>query len=241
MHALVQHKPVASMSNDAFQPKTVAAKPVVASTEPLCNTAMRLLDQVTNLMRIRSIMLLAALLVVSACAEKGAGPVISAGDRYNPSTGTLADYRLDVGDRIKVTVYNEPNLSGDYGVGADGGVSLPLIGTVPASGHTVNEVISAARARYADGYLRQPKLSGEVSVFRPFFIIGEVGTPGSYPYIVGLTAMNAIATAKGFTPRANRDVVQIRKQGQTGEVNYRLTPELQIYPGDTIRVGERYF
>jgi polysaccharide export outer membrane protein len=68
-----------------------------------------------------------------------------------------------------------------------------------------------------------------------------VSAPGNYPYAVGLTAMNAIAAAKGFTPRANRDVVLIRRQGEAAEVNYKLTPELRIYPGDTIRLGERYF
>lgn len=192
-------------------------------------------------MHIRSIIMLAALLAVTACAEKGEGPVLSTGDRYTPSQEAASDYRLDTGDRIKITVYNEPTLSGEYTVAADGSVSLPLIGDVQASGHTVDDVISAARARFADGFLREPRLSGEVSVFRPFFILGEVSTPGSYPYASGLTVMNAIATARGFTPRANRDVVLIRRKGETQEVSYRLTPELLVYPGDTIRVGERFF
>lgn len=192
-------------------------------------------------MRIRSIITFGLLVATAGCAEKSSGPVISAGSRYVVSDATVADYRLDVGDRIKVTVYNETTLSGDFGVSADGTISLPLIGSVPAAGHTVSEVIEMARARYADGFLRQPKLSGEVSVFRPFFILGEVSTPGSYPYVVGLTAMNAIATAKGLTPRADRRVVRIRRQGETQEETYLLTPQLIILPGDTIRVGERYF
>jgi polysaccharide export outer membrane protein len=80
-----------------------------------------------------------------------------------------------------------------------------------------------------------------VVTFRPFYILGEVAQAGQYQYASGLTAMNAIATAKGFTPRANREIVQIRRQGDSKEINYRLTPELRIFPGDTIRVGERYF
>jgi polysaccharide export outer membrane protein len=192
-------------------------------------------------MRFRPILLFVALLTTTACAERGAGPVLSTGDRYGAATSTIADYKLGVGDRIKINVYNEPTLSGEYAVGANGSVSLPLIGDVPASGRTLDEMIAEARTRLADGFLRDPKVSGEVSIFRPYFILGEVNTPGDYPYSVGLTAMNAIAAAKGFTPRANRDVVIIRRQGETSEVNYRLTPELMIYPGDTIRVGERYF
>lgn len=192
-------------------------------------------------MRPHSLALLAAMLMLTACAERGAGPVLSTGDRYVTSSGTLSEYRLDVGDRVKINVFDEPTLSGEYPVAADGSISLPLIGEVPATGHTIDEVIAQARTRLSDGFLRDPKVSGEVSVFRPYFILGEVSTPGNYPFAVGLTAMNAIAAAKGFTPRANRDVVLIRRQGEAAEVNYKLTPELRIYPGDTIRVGERYF
>lgn len=192
-------------------------------------------------MRFQPILMLAALLATTACAERGAGPVLSTGDRYAADGNAVAEYRLDVGDRIKITVFNEPTLSGEFSVAANGSVSLPLIGEVPATDRTVDQLIAEARSRLADGFLRDPKLSGEVSVFRPYFILGEVDAPGNYPYAVGLTAMNAIAAAKGFTPRANRDVVLIRRKGETSEVNYRLTPQLMIYPGDTIRVGERYF
>jgi polysaccharide export outer membrane protein len=192
-------------------------------------------------MRLRSISLLVALLTVTACAEKGSGPILSTGPRYDTSVGTVADYQLGVGDRVKLTVFNEPTLTGEYSVGADGAISLPLIGEVPATGHTIDQIIADARTRLSQGFLRDPKVSGEVSEFRPYYILGEVSTPGNYPYSVGLTAMNAIAAAKGFTARANRDVVLIRRQGETSEVNYRLTPDLMVYPGDTIRVGERYF
>jgi polysaccharide export outer membrane protein len=192
-------------------------------------------------MQIRSFLMLGLLLALAACAEKGAGPVLSSGDRYATGADAVTDYRLGTGDRIRVAVYNEPALTGEFGVGANGSVALPLIGEVPASGRSVSDFAADARARLADGYLREPKVSAEVTVFRPFFILGEITEPGSYPYAVGLTAMNAVATAKGFTPRANRDVVRIRRQGQTEELNYRLTPELLVSPGDTIRVGERFF
>jgi len=197
-------------------------------------------------MRTISIAIGFLLLFLAGCAEKGSGPVISSGDRYATSvtadgSSAIVDYRLDVGDKIKMTVYNEPTLTGEYTVGADGTLALPLIGDLPAKGRTVSEVVDSARMRFADGFLREPRVSGEVINYRPFYILGEVEAPGPYPYVVGLTALNAVATAKGFTPRANRDVVQIRRQGATEETNYRLTPELLVLPGDTIRVGERYF
>jgi polysaccharide export outer membrane protein len=179
--------------------------------------------------------------LASACAERGDGPVFSSGDRYAAPTAQSVDYRLDVGDKVKVTVYNEPTLTGEFWVNPDGTLSLPLIGNVPARGESVAQIAADARVRLADGYLRDPKVSMEVIAFRPFYILGEVSVPGQYPYANGLTAMNAIATAKGFTPRANRDVIRIRKQGGSVEANYRLTPELIVLPGDTILVGERFF
>ncbi|OWK31922.1 polysaccharide biosynthesis/export family protein [Sphingomonas mucosissima] len=192
-------------------------------------------------MLLRPAFLLLITLLFSACAEKGEGPVISAGERYASTAAAVSDYRLGVGDRVRVTVFNEPSLTGEFWVNPDGTVSLPLIGNVPATDRPVSEIARDAQARFADGYLRDPKVAMDVIVFRPFYILGEVGAPGQYPYVNGLTAMNAVALAKGFTPRANRDVIRIRRQGATDEVNYRLTPELIVYPGDTVRIGERFF
>ncbi len=185
--------------------------------------------------------LLGILSMFAACAEKGDGPVLSSGDRYVATLDVVSDYRLDVGDKVRLTVFNEPNLTGEFWVNPDGFVSFPLIGNVAARGKQVGEVANEAKRLFADGYLRDPKVAMEVMTFRPFYILGEVSEPGNYPYVTGMTAMNAIATAKGFTPRANRDVVRIRKAGESAEENYRVTPELMIYPGDTIRVGERFF
>ena len=192
-------------------------------------------------MLFRSAFFLGILMLFSACAEKGDGPVLSSGDRYVSASEVISDYRLDVGDKVKVTVYNEPSLTGEFWVNPDGTISLPLIGNVSAKGKQVAQIAADAERLFGDGYLREPKVAMEVVIFRPFYILGEVSAPGQYPYATGMTAMNAVATAKGFTPRANRDVVRIRRQGEAEEVNYRLTPELIVYPGDTIRIGERFF
>lgn len=185
--------------------------------------------------------LLGVMLMFSACAEKGDGPILSSGDRYVGTADVISDYRLGVGDKVRINVYNEPNLAGEFWVNPDGFVSLPLIGNVKATGRHVGDIVAEAKARFADGYLRDPKVSMDVIAFRPFYILGEVSQPGQYPYASSMTAMNAVATAKGFTPRANRDVVRIRREGEGAEANYRLTPELLVFPGDTIRVGERFF
>ena len=103
------------------------------------------------------------------------------------------------------------------------------------------QVADLVQMRLADGYLRQPKVAAEVIAYRPFFILGEVKAPGQYPYVSGLTALNAVATAQGFTPRAARSVIYIRRAGAAEEEAFKLTPELRVLPGDTLRLGERYF
>lgn len=179
-------------------------------------------------------------LLLAACSSANTGPVISSGERYAPIVGD-EDYHLGSGDKIRVTVFNEETLSGEFTVGTEGMVSLPLIGDVMAKNKTPQQLATEVQGKLADGYLRDPKVSIEVSTYRPFFILGEVKSPGQYPYASGLTVFNAIATAEGFTPRANKKLVYIRREGTSTEVTMELTPALRVLPGDTIRIGERFF
>jgi polysaccharide biosynthesis/export protein len=179
-------------------------------------------------------------LAVTACSGSS-GPVVAAGDRYVASQDGLEDYTLGSGDKLRVTVFNEPTLSGEFAVSTDGSMSVPLVGRIPVQGKKVEDVAALIQSKLGDGYLRDPKVSAEVTTYRPFFILGEVKSPGQYPYASGLTVLNAVATAQGFTPRANKDVVKIRRAGGASEETYSVTPELRIMPGDTIRVGERFF
>lgn len=151
------------------------------------------------------------------------------------------DYKLGVGDKVRIIVYNEPTLSGEFAVSDAGTLSLPLIGDVPANGRSVREIIANVEQLLGDGYLKQPKVSLDVLTYRPFYILGEVAKPGEYPYSTGLTVMNAVARAEGFTYRANKRKVFIKHAGRPEEMLIKLTPDLAVQPGDTIRVGERYF
>jgi polysaccharide export outer membrane protein len=190
-----------------------------------------------------SVLFLAIIGLLSACGSSSttAGPVISSGERYTLADSQIEDYKLGVGDKIRLTVFNEATLSGEFSVGANGVISLPLVGDVEAIGHAPQDVATAYQDKLAAGYLREPKVSVEVTAYRPFFILGEVKAPGQYPYVSGLTVMNAIATAQGFTPRAQRQTVFIRRSGTAEQQSFALTPDLRVYPGDTIRLGERYF
>lgn len=181
-----------------------------------------------------------AALSLAACG-KGGPPPISSGERYAAGTTSEDSYALGAGDKVRIIVYNEPQLSGDFSVSTDGDISLPLIGNVKVIGKTVDRASRDVQMRLADGYLRDPRVSMEVATYRPFFILGEVRSPGQFPYISGLTVMNAIATAQGYTPRAKKSTVLIRRFGEQYEQEYVLTPDLRVYPGDTIRLTERFF
>lgn len=176
---------------------------------------------------------------LAACAV--APTTVNSGERFAAEVEQDRDYQLGIGDKVRVIVYNEESLSGEFQVGSNGNLALPLVGDVKAIGQTTEQVTKTYGQLLGDGYVRDPKVSIEVLTYRPFFILGEVKLPGQYPYVNNLTVMNAIASAQGFTPRAEQKFVYIRKSGTSEEKAFRLTPSLRIMPGDTIRLAERFF
>lgn len=153
----------------------------------------------------------------------------------------VQEYTLGPGDKVRLTVFGEPELSGEFTLDGKGIISLPLVGEIPAQGGTVRELQRAVEQRLANGYLRQPQVSAEVLNFRPFYILGEVNQPGEYPYSEGLTVINAVARAEGFSYRANQKVVMIKGARDADYSRIELTPSTVVLPGDTIRVLERFF
>jgi polysaccharide export outer membrane protein len=150
-------------------------------------------------------------------------------------------YRLGADDKIRVITFGEDSLSGEFLIGGSGKVSLPLVGEVKAAGLTIPEFQKEVEAALKDGYLKDPHVSVEVLTYRPFYILGEVQKPGEYPYSNGLTVLNAVATANGFTYRANTKKVFIKRADSTNEEAFPLTSTTPVAPGDTIRIGERFF
>jgi polysaccharide export outer membrane protein len=190
----------------------------------------------------------AALLVTAAAfASTGWSQPLVVNDRPasatadGPEQPNLADYRLGSGDKVRVNVYGEETLSGEFFVAGNGKVSLPLVGEVQAAGLTVRAFQDEVQQALSDGYLKDPKVSAEVLNYRPFYIMGEVSRPGEYPYTNGLTVLNAVATAGGFTYRANKGHVFIRHSSDAQEHAAPLTSTTLVEPGDTIRFGERLF
>jgi len=154
----------------------------------------------------------------------------------------IPEYHLGANDKIRVITYGEESLTGEFFIGGAGKVSMPLIGEVQAAGLTIPQFQKEVEKALKDGdILKDPHVSVEVLTYRPFYILGEVNKPGEYPYTNGLTVLNAVATANGFTYRANQKRVFIKRADSTQEQEYPLTSVVPVAPGDTIRIAERYF
>ncbi|ALL14890.1 polysaccharide biosynthesis/export family protein [Caulobacter henricii] len=184
-----------------------------------------------------SALVLATLGAVPAQARRAQPPAAAA----PPAIAQDGAYLLGSSDKVRVTVYGEPTLSGEFFVTGSGVVSLPLIGEVKAAGLSLSQFQQAVQSSLSDGYLKDPRVSAEVLTFRPFYILGEVSKPGTYPYTSGLTVMNAVATAGGYTYRADKKQVFVKRNGATEEQKLALDPTVTVAPGDTIRIGERFF
>ena len=164
-----------------------------------------------------------------------------AGEAAKASAPSMTAYKLDTGDKVKVTVYGEDDLSGEFEIDGSGNVRLPLIGQVKAAGLSVRELEAAVAAALAKGYLVNPKVSVGIVTYRPFTILGEVNKPGEYPYEAGMTVLNAVALGGGYTYRADEDEVYVRRKGSAQEVKLPADDRTPVYPGDTVRVDERIF
>lgn len=154
-----------------------------------------------------------------------------------------AGYEIAAGDKLRVTVFDEPTLSGEYQIGLSGELSLPLIEAVPAGGLTPKQIGDAIGEKLkAGGYVLVPRVTVEIVQHRPFYILGEVKTPGEYVYNGEMTFEQAVARAGGFTPRANRKTILLQRHDWEEAQRVKLDgPALKIAPGDTITVRESLF
>ena len=157
------------------------------------------------------------------------------------SAAIMGAPRLQSGDKIKVMVFGEDKLSGEYEIDPGGFVSLPLAGTIMAAGLTKAELEQALAKKFRGEYLRNPKVTVDIANFRPFYVLGEVEKPGEYPYKSGLNIVSAIAVAGGNTYRASQSRVLIQRAGDSGFKEYPMSPTIPVNPGDLLRVPERYF
>jgi polysaccharide export outer membrane protein len=191
--------------------------------------------------------IVAALLALGACGDGDRTPIVpdtSAGQALSLTAGgrgASSDYRLGPNDRTRIIVFGQPTLTGEFQLDGNGMLSYPLIGNVDARGMTPSELQQTIAQRLDKDWVHNPSVSVEVSSRRPFYVVGEVQKPGSYPYVTDMSVLNAIATAGGQTYRANMADFYIKRKQDGRVVRVQATQESLLQPGDTVVVRERYF
>ena len=166
-------------------------------------------------------------------------PVIPMGGPYVPVSD--GPYTLDSGDKLRIVVFGQDNLSNAYAVDAAGQVTMPLIGAVTARGLTTQQLSGAIAGRLKQNFIRDPSVAVEVEVYRPFFVLGEVTYPGQYPYVPHMTVENAISIAGSFTPRGYRYEVTVTRKQNGESFRLRLPLSAPVRAGDIVTVAERWF
>ena len=177
-------------------------------------------------------------IMIAGCAQ---GPIQGSPEALAQTEQQAVGYKLDAGDKVHITVFGEDNLSGDYQITPSGQIALPLAGNIQAAGLTVPELQAAVTQKLGSGYVREPRVTVEAADLGPYYVLGEVNKPGKYAYTPNLTVLAAVATAEGFTYRADSTRVFIKHMRDSSEREYPLTATTAVQPGDTIRVTERYF
>jgi polysaccharide export outer membrane protein len=179
-------------------------------------------------------------LLVSCVAASHSSKAFAQGQPLPPAAAA-ASYLLGPNDRIRLKVYGEADITGEYEVDSNGQVSIPLAGHIAAAGMTTKQLERSISSALAKGIVRDPRVNVEIALYRPYYILGEVKKGGEYPYRLGLTVMDAVASAGGYTYRANEGKVYLRRSGAGVEEVYALDAPILVFPGDNIRVPERYF
>lgn len=188
---------------------------------------------------------LLAVLALAACDTFSGGDGPSSAPIAQSGTAAKSqsdpEYRLGSGDKLKIVVFGHQDVSGDFVVDGGGNIATPLIGQFQAGGKTVTELQDSLTQTLNEKYIVNPKISIEVLNYRPFFILGEVQKPGSYPYVAGIDVLQAVALGGGFTRRAKTSSVTIQRDGKGGRITMTAQPGARVLPGDTIRVDRRLF
>lgn len=197
----------------------------------------------------------AAILALAALILLTASPATAQGPRQTPPIGgggalaapqtpppvAAAEYTLGAGDRVAVKVFRHDDLSGEFEVDGSGRITMPLIGPIEALGLTARQVEAIVVDRLRPDYLKNPRVGVQVLTYRPFYIIGEVKAPGGYPFVNGLTVVQAVALAGGFTYRAKDDEFLIQRANDPAGIKRRASRADPVLPGDIVEVPERFF
>src|SRR5882724_10153032 len=180
-----------------------------------------------------------AMFVLAAC-DSDSTPIVPMAAAGVGSPGD--SNKLGPNDRLRITVFGQPTLTGEYTLDGNGDLAFPLIGNVPANGVTTSQLQQAIAAKLEPDYLINPNVSAEIVTRRPFYVIGEVQKPGNYPYLTDMTAIHAVAMAGGFTYRARKNDFYVKRLDKDGRmVRIEAKAGTIIRAGDTLEIRERWF
>lgn len=197
-----------------------------------------------TLRRVAAFLVLA--LSLAACQSSPPPPPAASMASPSPAAAAAAAqelssaYRLGSGDKIRLVVFRHEDLSGEFTLDGAGNFAMPLIGEVQAYNLTTRELEQKIADKLKDGYLVDPQVSVEVLNYRPFYILGEVKQPGSYQYVNGMTVLNAVALAGGFTYRAKQSNFLLQRGGSNSQTR-EVSGDTPLLPGDIVTVQERFF
>ncbi len=153
-----------------------------------------------------------------------------------------AFYRLGSGDTVRIEVLGEAELTLDALIDPSGVINYPFLGTINAAGGTVRDLEQRIRNQLRGGYLVNPDVRVSLASYRAVFISGQVRTPGSYPYSLGLNVEKAVTLAGGLTPFGSTSrIYRQRNSSSASNDRVKVTMESAVLPGDYIIVDERLF
>ncbi len=159
---------------------------------------------------------------------------------------------LGPGDVFEVRVYQEPEISGVYQVGTQGDVMFPLCKRVVVAGLTPNAAAEKLRACLHDGFMRDPQVSVLVKEYnsKKVFVFGEVQKPGTFVCEDGMSIVQAVTIAGGFTKSAAQNSTSVTRRVNGQEVKVKVNvqdialgkaPNFTLEPGDIVYVPESLF
>ncbi|MFV0296890.1 MAG: polysaccharide biosynthesis/export family protein [Hyphomicrobiaceae bacterium] len=189
--------------------------------------------------QVAAVVAAALLATLASCSDANlaSGPVIN----HQLESMSLKAYKVGIGDKLKLEVFGEKDLSGTYDVDNNGAISLPLIGPLNVVGENTATIRQNVSRRLANGYLNTPKVTVDVDTYRPIYVHGEVKTGGAFPFKVGTRLRDAVAVAGGYTYRADSSYIVLSRDGMSKDTRINMPSDLFVMPGDNIRVPERYF
>lgn len=153
----------------------------------------------------------------------------------------VSAYNISSGDVLHLEVYGEPELNLDLTVDASGFIEYPFVGRIDVTGRSLEAVKKEVVAKLKDGYFVNPQVTVIIKQYKPFFIQGEVKSPGSYPYEVDLNVRKAIALAGGLTERASKKKIYLTKASEKTLGEVRVSMDQKVSSGDVLLIKESFF